>query len=118
LTGNQQLPRNTLKTPSSLYRYFQNRWEILFFVLVFILLGFQVFTFYSDIQSFSNLHGSIAFFVGFESFVATRLTYISLPLILIPLAYLFSLKNRPNWARPYLDFLGVYVIFRLVVQLI
>ena len=107
-----------MKTPSSFYRYVRTRWEILFFVLVFVLLGFQVFSFYSDLQSFSDVHGAISFFVGFESFVATRLTYVSLPLILVPLAYLFSRKNRPAWARPYLDFLGAYVILRLVIQLI
>ena len=103
---------------SSLYRYLRIRWEILFFVFVFILLGFQVFSLYFDTQSFSDVHGAIAFFVGFESFVATRLTYVSLPLILFPLAYLFCRSKRPAWARPYLDFLGAYVIFRLVIQFI
>ena len=107
-----------MEAPSSPYRYFRSRWEILFFVLVFILLGFQVFSFYSDIHSLAGLHGAIAFFVGFESFVATRLTYVSLPLILFPLVYLFSRSRKPTWARPYLDFLGVYVIFRLVIQLV
>jgi len=107
-----------LQSPSFPHRFFQNRWEIIFFVLVFMLLGFQVFSFYSDIESFSGLHGSIAFFVGFESFVARRLTYVSLPLILFPLIYLFCRSKRPAWARVYLDFLGIYVIFRLVVQLI
>ena len=107
-----------METPSSLYHIFKNRWEILFFVLVFILLGFQVFSFYSDLQSLSSLHKATAFFVGFESFVATRLTYISLPLILFPLAYLFFYSKRPAWTRQYLDFLGVYVIIRLVIQLI
>jgi hypothetical protein len=118
LTDNQSLPRDTLKTSSSLYCYLRSRWEILFFVFVFVLLAIQVFSFYSDVQSLSNLRGAITFFVGFESFVATRLTYISLPLILFPLAYLFCQSKRPAWARPYLDFLGVYVIFRLVIQLI
>ena len=107
-----------METPSSLSHFFRKRWEVLFFVLVYILLGFQVFSFYSDIQSFSDLHGAIAFFVGFESFVAKRLAYISSPLILFPLTYLFCLWERPSWARPYLDFLGIYVIFRLVIQLI
>ena len=107
-----------METPSSLYHILKNRWEILFFVLVFILLGFQVFSFYSDLQSLSSLHKATAFFVGFESFVVTRLTYISLPLILVPLAYLFCRSKRPAWTRQYLDFLGVYVIIRLVIQLI
>jgi hypothetical protein len=107
-----------LETPSSLSRFFRKRWELIFFVLVYILLGFQVLSFYSDIQSLSGLHGAIAFFVGFESFVATRLTYVSTPLFLFPLAYLFCLWERPSWARPYLDFLSIYVIFRLVIQLI
>ena len=103
---------------SSLYRYLRIRWEILFFVFVFVLLGFQVFSLYFDTQSFSDVHGAIAFFVGFESFVATRLTYVSLPVILFPLAYLFCRSKRPAWARLYLDFLGAYVIFRLVIQFI
>jgi len=107
-----------LEILSSLYRYLRIRWEILFFVFVFILLGFQVFSLYFDTQSFSDVHGAIAFFVGFESFVATRLTYVSVPLILFPLAYLFCRSKRSAWARPYLDFLGAYVIFRLVIQFI
>ena len=86
--------------------------------LVFVLLSFQVYFFYSDIQSFSGLRGLIAVFVGFESFVATRLSYVSVPLIAFPLAYLFFCKNRPVWVRPYLDFLGVYVLLRLFIQLI
>ena len=112
------MPRFALEILSSLYRYLRIRWEILFFVFVFVLLGFQVFSFYFDTQSFSDVRGAIAFFVGFESFVATRLTYVSLPLILFPLAYLFCRSKRPAWARPYLDFLGAYVIFRLVIQFI
>ena len=111
------MTKDAMKTSFSLYRYFQSRWEIVFFFLVFILLGFQVFSFYFSIQSFSNLQGPITLFIGFESFVATRVTYVSLPLILFPLAYLFCRNNRPTWARPYLDFLGVFVIFRLVIQL-
>ena len=107
-----------METPSSLCHIFRNRWEILFFVLVFILLSVQVFSFYSDVQSLSDLRGATAFFVGFESFVAKRLAYISSPLIIFPLTYLFCCSKRPTWARLYLDFLGVYVIFRLVIQLI
>jgi hypothetical protein len=118
LTGNQQLPRDTLKPPSSPYRYFQDRWEILFFVVVVVLLSVQIFSFYFDVQSLSDLRGVTAFFVGFVSFVATRLAYVSLPLTLFPLAYLLCCWKRPAWARPYLDFLGAYVIFRLVIQLI
>ena len=118
MTVNHQLPRDTLKPLPSLSRFFRKRWELIFFILVYILLGFQVLSFYSDIQSLSGLHGAIAFFVGFESFVATRLTYVSTPLFLFPLAYLFCLWERPAWARLYLDFLGIYVIIRLVIQLI
>ena len=118
MIGSQQLPRGILKAPSFPYRYFRDRWEIIFFVLVVILLSFQVLSFYSDIKSFSDPHGLIALFVGFESFVATKLAYVSLPLIIFPLAYLFSRKNRPLWARRYLDFLGIYVLLRLFIQLI
>jgi hypothetical protein len=81
------------------------------------LLYFQVFSFYSDTRSFFSLHGAIAFFVGFDSFVATRLICISLPVIIIPLVYLFCRTQRPTWSRPFLDFLGIYVISRLAIQL-
>jgi len=94
------------------------RWEILFFVLVVILLLLQVFSLYSDVQSLSYYSSATALFVGFESFVATRLAYIMLPLILFPLSYLFCCSRRPTWARLFLDFLGVYVVIRLVIQLI
>ena len=107
-----------MKLPSSLFNFLRIRWEILFFVLVVILLSLQVFSFYSDVQSLSDLSGATAFFVGFASFVATKLAYITLPLILIPLSYLFCCSRRPTWARLFLDFLGVYVVIRLVIQLI
>jgi hypothetical protein len=107
-----------LKLPSSLFRFLMTRWEILFFVLVVILLLLQVFSLYSDVQSLSYYSSATALFVGFESFVATRLAYIMLPLILFPLSYLFCCSRRPTWARLFLDFLGVYVVIRLVIQLI
>lgn len=107
-----------MKLPSSLFHFLRIRWEILFFFLVVFLLLLQVFSLYSDVQSLSDHSGATAFFIGFESFVATRLAYIMLPLILFPLSYLFCSSRRPSWARLFLDFLGVYVVIRLVIQLI
>jgi hypothetical protein len=82
------------------------------------LLSLQVFSFYADIRSLAYDSAVFALFVEFQSFVARRLAYVTLPLFIFPLAFLFSCKNRPTWARLFLDFLGAYVFLRLVIQLI
>ena len=107
-----------MKNFSSAIRYISSRWEILFFFVVIFLLSLQVFSFYADIRSLANARAAFALFVEFQSFVARRLAYVTLPLFIFPLAFLFSCKNRPTWARLFLDFLGVYVFLRLVIQLI
>lgn len=107
-----------MKFPSSLVLFLRIRWEILFFYLVVFLLLLQVFSLFSDFRSLPDHSGATGFLIGFESFVATRLAYIMLPLILFPLSYLFCSSRRPSWARLFLDFLGVYVVIRLVIQLI
>ena len=86
--------------------------------MVIFLLSLQVFSFYADIRSIANARAAFALFVEFQSFVARRLAYVTLPLFIFPLAFLFSCKNRPTWARLFLDFLGAYVFLRLVIQLI
>jgi hypothetical protein len=107
-----------LKNFSSAIRYISSRWEILFFFVVIFLLSLQVFSFYADIRSLAYDSAVFALFVEFQSFVARRLAYVTLPLFIFPLAFLFSCKNRPTWARLFLDFLGAYVFLRLVIQLI
>lgn len=94
------------------------RWEVLFFLAVYSLLGLQVYIFYFDIRLLSGLHGAITTFALFDSFVAKRLTYVMLPVILVPLVYLLLQARRPAWARRYFDFLGIYVVFRMVIQLV
>ena len=107
-----------MKNFSSAIRYTSSRWEILFFFVVIFLLSLQVFSFHADIRSLSNDRAAFALFVEFQSFVARRLAYVTLPLFIFPLAFLFSCKKRPTWARLFLDFLGAYVFLRLVIQLI
>ena len=103
---------------SSALRYFVCRWEILFFLIIYSLLTFQVLFFVVDVQSLSALHGAIALFASFQAFVARRLAYVVTPAILLPLAYMLACRVRPWWARKYLDVLGLYVIFRMVIQLV
>jgi hypothetical protein len=96
----------------------RSKWEIFFFLIVDTLLALQVLFFYNDTQSLSSLHGAIAVFASIESFVVDRLAYVVTPAIWLPLLCLLPLKNRPNWSRTYLDALGIYVILRMVVQLV
>lgn len=110
------------RTPTSALRSaarrLHDRWETLFFVIVYLLLSLQVYCFYFNTQSLAGLHGAIAAFATLESFVASRLTYVILPQVLTPLAYLFLCFKRPPWWRIYLDILGVYVVLRMAIQLI
>ncbi|MEA5416254.1 hypothetical protein [Synechococcus sp. BA-132 BA5] len=103
---------------SSQLSYFAHRWEELFFLLVFALLCFQNLAFVSDFESLSSLHGAIAFFAEFEFFVVRRLSYVSNPFVVLPLAYLFASRGRPQWSRRYLDILGIYFVARMTTQLI
>jgi hypothetical protein len=96
----------------------QNRWEIAFFLVLYCLLTLQVLLFYNEIQDLSSIGRAIAAFAAFESFVVHRVFYVVTPATLLPLLCLLLLKQRPSWARKYLDVLGVYAIFRMVVQLI
>jgi hypothetical protein len=101
----------------SAFHWCLRRWEVLFFLVVYILLGLQVYFFYFDIRLLSGLHGAIAAFASFDSFIATRLTYVTLPAIYLPLVYLLLQAERPAWARRYFDALGLYVVFRMAIQL-
>ena len=103
---------------SSLCPYFSYRWEELFFFAVFSLLCFENLAFVFNYEFFSSLHGAIALFASFEFFVVHHLSYATLPLVVIPLAYLFASRGRPAWSRKYLDSLGAYFVVRMITQLI
>ncbi|MCP9830549.1 hypothetical protein KBZ14_00045 [Synechococcus sp. HJ21-Hayes] len=103
---------------SPLLSYFSHRWEELFFLLVFALLCFENLAFVSDAEFLSSLHGATAFFAEFEFFVVRRLSYATIPLVVLPLAYLFASRGKPQWSRRYLDILGIYFIARMTTQLI
>jgi hypothetical protein len=101
-----------------LLRSMQSRWEVLFFLAVYILLTLQVLFFYSDIQSISSVHGAIAAFAAFESYIVDRLSYVTTPAILLPLLCLLVLKDKPKWMRRYCDILGIYVVVRMIIQFV
>ena len=103
---------------SPLLSYFSHRWEELFFLLVFALLCFENLAFVSDAEFLSSLHGATAFFAEFEFFVVRRLSYATIPLAVLPLAYLFASRGKPQWSRRYLDILGIHFIARMTTQLI
>jgi hypothetical protein len=103
---------------SPLLSYFSHRREELFFLLVFALLCFENLAFVSDAEFLSSLHGATAFFAEFEFFVVRRLSYATIPLVVLPLAYLFASRGKPQWSRRYLDILGIYFIARMTTQLI
>ena len=103
---------------SSLLSYFSHRWEELFFLLVFALLCSENLAFVADPAFLSSLHGATAAFAEFEFFVVRRLSYVTIPLVVLPLAYLFASRGRPQWSRGYLDILGIYFVARMTIQLI
>ena len=103
---------------SSLLSYLSHRWEELFFLLVFALLCSENLAFVADPAFLSSLHGATAAFAEFEFFVVRRLSYVTTPLVVLPLAYLFVSRGRPQWSRGYLDILGIYFVARMTIQLI
>lgn len=103
---------------SSLLSCFSHRWEEWFFLLVFALLCFENLAFVSDSEFISSLHGATAFFAEFEFFVVRRLSYVTIPFVVLPLSCLFASRGRPQWSRGYLDILGIYFVARMTTQLI
>jgi len=98
--------------------FLSRRWEEVFFFAVFALLCFENIAFVTDSEFLSSLHGAVAIFASFEFFIVEHLSYITLPLIILPLAYLLATRGRPAWARKYLDMLGIYLVARMAIQLI
>ena len=118
MTDNPRSSRKSSRPFSSLLCHLLSKWETLFFLFAYTLLGLQVFFFNINIQSIPSLDGAVAVFASFESFVAHHLTYAMAPVVFLPLVCLFCSKKRLTWERKYLDALGLYVIFRMVIQLI
>jgi hypothetical protein len=104
---------------SSFRACISRRWEELFFIFLFLLLGFQVFIFVADTEPvIASVGGAVAAFASFESFVVNRLAYAVVPFVLAPLAYLAVSGRRPQWSRGFLDFVGLYIVARMFIQLI
>jgi hypothetical protein len=94
------------------------RWEIIFFIIVYSLLCLQVFYYYIDIGPLSSIHRAIAIFASFDSFILTHISRITIPVFVPTLADLLTCRVRPHWCRRYLDIIGTYVIIRMAIQLL
>jgi hypothetical protein len=71
MTGTQESPGKDSGAPSTPHPPFSNRWEIVFLLSVYALLGIQTMLFDVDINSLSSLSAAVAIFAAFESFVMT-----------------------------------------------
>ena len=104
---------------SSFRKYLSLHWEEIFFLALFSLLSFQVVFFVSDTKSILGSNGgAVAAFASFESFILTTASYITLPLIVVPLVCLVLYHSRSPWVRRYLDFAGIYIAARMLIQLV
>ena len=99
--------------------YLSQRWEPIFFIVLFALLSLQVFLFVNNTISVPSSAGSgVAAFVAFELFVARYLSLVTVPLILLPLLALALLGSQQWWTRRFLDLAGIYVVARMLIQLL
>ena len=101
-----------------LLAFIGEHWEELFFICALALLSLQVFFFSADTSTLADLHGAVSVFAALESFLISRLAYFLIPANLLPLTFLLVCKRRVGWSRCYLDILGIYTIFRLLIQLV
>jgi len=98
--------------------WLSQRWEPLFFLVLFCLLSLQVFLFIGGTLAVSTtVGGGVAAFVAFELFVARDLSSVTVPLIALPLLLLVLSGRKPHWLRRYLDAVGIYVVVRMLIQL-
>lgn len=102
----------------SLSSFLVRRWEVVFFLVAFLLLSLQVSFFNTDVQSLSVIHGAIAVFAAIDSFIMERLSYVTTPAFVVPLVYLLFCSVQPAWARRYLDWIGAYIIIRMAMQFV
>ena len=104
--------------PSSFRASVSQRWEPLFFIGLFLLLSLQVILFVVDtVPVFASIGGAAATFAALESFIVHYFSYVTVPLILLPLIVLAVTNRKPPWARRFLDVVGIYVVVRMCIQL-
>lgn len=103
---------------ASIRRRLSDQWESLFFLIAYALLVLQVYLLYYDFRSLAGLHGAIAIFAEFDSFLVERLVLVIPLFIYPPLACFLLSGGRPAWRRRYLDVIGCYLVFRMAIQLI
>jgi hypothetical protein len=83
MTGKSEFGISPSGRRSFVRRFLSNQWEILLFLVISTLLLLQVYLFYVDIHSLSDLHGAIAVFADFDSFIVHRLTHVAAPAIFL-----------------------------------
>lgn len=104
---------------SSFGTYLSHHWEEIFFLILFSLLRLQVAFFLSDTKSIlGNNGGAVSAFTSFESFILTTASYVTVPLFAVPLVCMILYRGRPAWTRRYLDFVGIYIVARMFIQLV
>jgi hypothetical protein len=118
MTGKSEFGTSASGQRSFIRRFLSNQWEILLFLVISTLILLQVYLLYVDIHSLSDLHGAIALFADFDSFIVHRLSHVVAPAVFLPLLFILFCGRRPAWVRRYLDILGGYLAFRMTIQLI
>jgi hypothetical protein len=103
---------------SAAFAFLSRQWEVVFFLLAFILLFLQVIFFTIDVGPIAPKDGAIAVFASIDSFIINRLSYLTTPGFLLPLTFLLFCPVQPGWARRYLDIIGIYVVTRMAIQLV
>ena len=106
MTGKSEFGTSASGGRSFIRRFLSNQWEILLFLVISTLVLLQVYLLYVDIHSLSDLHGAIALFADFDSFIVHRLSHVVAPAIFLPLLFILFCGRRPVWVRRYLDILG------------
>jgi len=95
------------------------RWEELFFLVLLLLLRIQAFAFVADAQEVvSSLGPAVALFFAFKAIVVGQIAFVLFPLIVFPLIYLLVCRSWALTWRRYLDAIGLYIVFRMIVQLV
>ncbi len=72
---------------ATVHRRLSDQWENLFFLVAYALLILQVYLLYYDFHSLAGLHGAIAVFADFDSFLVQHLANVIPLFIYPPLAY-------------------------------
>ena len=106
MTGKSEFGTSAFGRRSFIRRFLSNQWEILLFLVISTLVLLQVYLLYVDIHYLSDLHGAIALFADFDSFIVHRLSHVVAPAIFFPLLFILFCGRHPVWVRRYMDILG------------